>query len=693
MPDFSWIPTYTALADALLPYKNDRQALIAKLKSACTACNQKFPTLERDGSTKDIDPFTVFATFNNGKKTENCTALIGALLKAFGREDIPLPTGFDGVPRVMAQKANFFAFEYTTEDMEELWALFSAALAFADAPGDALAAAQVAELYDKVQKHKGIKWNVTMGLFWVRPNTFINLDGVNRSFLKTSGIATVEKLPMGQEYLALCSDVREALANDGEYHGFPELSHAAFLAGGEDEPAAPPTGVQYWLYAPGENAAFWDEFYEKGIAAIGWSELGDLSAYADRDAVVAAVKEAYNLKNKPTHSALALWQFSRIMRPGDVIFAKRGSQQIVGCGIVTGEYVYDETVGGRYYHTRRVSWTHSVEWDVDLGNTKTLTLLAPGEKLEQLKALFATEPPTTPPTAPAAAPTKHAPYGKAEFLEDVYMSEEGFDDLMALLSEKRNVVLQGAPGTGKTYAARRLAYAMMNEHAPERVVTLQFHQSYSYEDFVMGYRPNGAGGFDRVAGPFYQICKAAESDPDHDYFLIIDEINRGNLSKIFGELFMLLEADKRGKDSLRLLYADEEFSIPERLYVIGTMNTADRSIALVDYALRRRFAFFDMEPAFSHSRFCEGFEKGTPLAALCEAVKALNRDIASDPSLGSGFRIGHSYFCKLEGTDKARLSRIVTYEIFPLLREYWIDEPSRAEEWYARLQAAVESKL
>ena len=180
------------------------------------------------------------------------------------------------------------------------------------------------------------------------------------------------------------------------------------------------------------------------------------------------------------------------------------------------------------------------------------------------------------------------PYTADDFLHDVFMDEDRYNILKALLLTKKNVILQGAPGVGKTFAAKRLAYSIMGEKDTNRVKMVQFHQSYSYEDFIMGFRPTETG-FELKKGVFYEFCRKASED-DRPYFFIIDEINRGNLSKIFGELFMLIESDKRGVE-LQLLYADEQFSIPSNVYIIGMMNTADRSLAMLDYALRRRFAF------------------------------------------------------------------------------------------------------
>lgn len=282
-------------------------------------------------------------------------------------------------------------------------------------------------------------------------------------------------------------------------------------------------------------------------------------------------------------------------------------------------------------------------------------------------------------------------YAREDFLKEVFVSAEDYDRLATILRLKKNIILEGAPGVGKTFIADRLAYSLMGEKAIDRVKMVQFHQSYSYEDFIMGFRPS-ASGFELRKGPFYQFCKQAEGDESNDYFFIIDEINRGNLSKIFGELFMLIEMDKRGRD-LQLLYSDEQFSIPENLYIIGMMNTADRSLAMLDFALRRRFAFFELKPGFDSDGFKEyqSHLKNEKFDALINTVKHLNEIIASDESLGEGFCIGHSYFCNLipNSIDQQVLSSIVEYELIPLLKEYWFDEPSLVKEWSGNLRSAI----
>ncbi len=263
-------------------------------------------------------------------------------------------------------------------------------------------------------------------------------------------------------------------------------------------------------------------------------------------------------------------------------------------------------------------------------------------------------------------------YTEEDFLREVYLNKADFDMLRHLVRTKQNVILQGAPGVGKTFCARRLAWAMMEEKDESRIAFIQFHQNYSYEDFVMGYKPMGET-FELQKGLFYKFCQNASNHPDKDYFFIIDEINRGNLSKIFGELLMLIEKDYRG-EKLTLAYKDEKFSVPRNLYIIGMMNTADRSLALIDYALRRRFSFFEMRPGFD----TEGFKayqkekKNDRFDVLVELIKELNKQIEADDSLGAGFEIGHSYLCTKNPISDQWLKAVVNYDIIPMLQEYFI---------------------
>ena len=281
-------------------------------------------------------------------------------------------------------------------------------------------------------------------------------------------------------------------------------------------------------------------------------------------------------------------------------------------------------------------------------------------------------------------------YTKQDFLDEVYMASEKLDILISLLNNKKNIILQGAPGVGKTFAARRLAYAMMGEKDDSRIEFVQFHQSYSYENFIMGYKPK-EDGFELRSGVFFQFCQRAANNPTQQYFFIIDEINRGNISKIFGELLMLIEKEYRGV-KITLSYDNIPFNVPKNLCIIGMMNTADRSLAMIDYALRRRFSFFNMEPGFNSDGFRK-YQSGLDneiFDDLIRLMRELNKDIANDSSLGPGFYIGHSYFCGQTKCTEEWMREVVEYDIIPMLNEYWFDEPTQLQKWENNLRGVFD---
>ena len=451
-------------------------------------------------------------------------------------------------------------------------------------------------------------------------------------------------------------------------------------------------GVQttrYWLYAPGRGACMWEEFYERGVMALSWGDLGDLSVCASKEDVRKRMLETYPDYGRQTNDIHAAWQFAKEMKPGDIVFVKKGRSEILGRGVVAGDYVYDPD-GGEYPHLREVSWKRQGSWRSDQQFAmKTLTEITDyPDLLARIQGYFENDEDTLDSEEMQVPLTE---YSVENFLSEVYMDRGRYDAIVGLLRAKKNVILQGAPGVGKTFTAKRLAYSMMGVMDASRVMMVQFHQSYSYEDFIEGYRPSGAG-FELVKGAFYSFCKKAADDEENEYFFIIDEINRGNLSKIFGELFMLIENDKRGY-KLQLLYSREFFYVPRNVHIIGMMNTADRSLAMLDYALRRRFAFVELSPAFDSDGF-RAYRDGlddSRFGALVDEVKSLNRAIAEDESLGEGFCIGHSYFCnmKTEMCTAAALDSIVEYELVPMLKEYWFDESKKVQDWERRLRKAL----
>lgn len=273
-------------------------------------------------------------------------------------------------------------------------------------------------------------------------------------------------------------------------------------------------------------------------------------------------------------------------------------------------------------------------------------------------------------------------YDEQKFLDEVFIEKNEYETIKKLLENKKNIILQGAPGVGKTFIAERLAYSIIGSNNINQIETVQFHPSYSYEDFVMGYRPC-ENGFKCDSGIFYKFCKKAEKNPDKKYFMIIDEINRGNISKIFGELILLLESDKRNKKYVKLAYkSTEHFTIPSNLYIIGTMNTADRSLAIIDYALRRRFYFITIKPAFNSEKFKNHLLQlgASPkeIENIVIKIEKLNKDIKKH--FGPGYEIGHSYFYNYSNADNW-FNNVVEYDIRPLLEEYWIDDPDEADNY------------
>ena len=711
---FLWVDFYQEFAQKLAVYRDDRLDLIKKVKEIYKLSGISMPTLEKDNNLVDIDPFTVFGLFNKKLRDENRIKLLETIAKLFDLKS-KIPTSFDSLPVLNPQNATYYRFvdERNDGDIDDLWSLFISAIEYDKNPISENKE-NVSHYFDIVNNQKGNgNSKITMGLYWIAPNTFLNLDSRNQWFIFKSGkfpskiLDGIERLDSkisSTDYFKIIEKVKTYLQSpESKWKNFKELSFEAWRYSEivnreikeskmisessvrlDDEKEA----TRYWVYAPGKDSIMWEEFYKRGVMAIGWDEIGDLSLFKNKSEIKEIMKKIYNPNLSYKNAAHATWQFANEMKVGDIIFVKKGRSQLIGRGIVTSDYFYDFEAS-EYNHIRTVKWTHHGEWPYPgKAAMKTLTDVTPySDFVEKLNNIFDDD------TSEDVEEVEklYSSYTKSDFLDDVFMSEEEYEKLKTILNYKKNVILQGAPGVGKTYTAKRLAYSLMGEKNIERVKMVQFHQSYSYEDFIMGFRPSD-NGFELRKGAFYHFCKKAEPDASNDYFFIIDEINRGNLSKIFGELFMLIENDKRGA-SLQLVYSDEKFSIPENLYIIGMMNTADRSLAMLDYALRRRFAFFELQPGFDTDGFktYQAIINNRKLDDLIACVKNLNFAIVADESLGEGFCIGHSYFCNLtpESVNNQVISNIVEYELIPLLKEYWFDEPTLVREWSERLRSTI----
>lgn len=826
---YSWIPFYKELSQKLLKFRNDRKPLVDFIYSELSTVGSKslvdYIHMEDGSKVKDIDPFSVFAIFNRSLKRENRLGFLQKFKDRFSLNS-DIPTDFDGIPTVNSQRAFFFNWsEKNAESIQQFWDLFESVVLEKD----------IRSIFDQMVNKTVSQYSLTMILYWIAPDRFLNLDGRNRSYLSVLGFPDNYPNLDYSKYSKLMQDVRQKMDDHSiPCSSFPELSYTAFLntpKKQEAEKKNESNAIAYWIYSPGEQAIFWDEYYQNGIMGLGWNMIGDLRAFKKQADLIAPLKQNYGSDTSQKNSADMLYSFANEMKPGDIVFAKKGRSMIVGRGVVTSDYYYDNS-HENHPHLRKVNWTHKGEWksdsmlamktltnitrytddvkrlskliegqvspvfnessgkqywwltgspkywspsnDWDLGedvdytlynekgnkrrvfkhfmeakpgdlviayeSTPVLQIVAIGRvmsetdgevlyirKIEELQSPVPYTKILNNPILKKSEPVmnrcqgslflltydeykevmrlirkdnpehiikeeeqteEHETYTDKDFLRQVYMNEHQLQTLKSLLMRKKNLILQGAPGVGKTFAAQRLAYTIMGVKDESRVKVIQFHQNYSYEDFVIGYKPNAEGGFSLVNGIFYEFCQQARAHREMPYFLIIDEINRGNLSKIFGELLQLIEADYRDQP-LHLAYNKQRFSVPSNLYIIGMMNTADRSLAMIDYALRRRFSFFEIKPGFETEAFNNDISKLeiSKLKELINAIIELNKVITDDDSLGSGFCIGHSYLCNLN--NDSDLESIVEYDIIPMLREYWFDNDDKFNQEAQKLRNAL----
>ena len=562
---FRWTNFYEAVAEKLLAYKDDRQALVKGIQRISLRVEGLGHLTEDQyagggtGFVKDICPFTTMGLFNRGIKDSNRKVIAAELAKLLGVEEA-VPETFEGIPVLNNLKSWYFPFEASREanHIDRLWTVFAAAIRFADSDDDETRL-QFAEAFDHVNGLPNVAWNLTFGLYWTRPWSFLSLDHNSQVYL-------THKL-----------------------------------------------GLSLGLNGPKRRCNA-----------------------ADYCAAMDTLEPLFRESSYPVHSYPDLSIEARIYRPP----------------------------------TKEPADDHTGDVNVD----------AAGE------------------AASSVAPI--VPYTVDDILRDgCFLEKVELESVLDRLRDKKNIILQGPPGTGKTWLAKRLAFALTGQRDESKVRAVQFHPNLSYEDFVRGWRPTGDGRLSLADGVFMEAIRAASKNPSSRFVVVIEEINRGNPAQIFGELLTLLEAGKRTpNEALELCYPDADgkrrpVHIPENLYVIGTMNIADRSLALVDLALRRRFAFISLQPRFGSTWrkwiVSAGNVEPHLVADIERRIVELNERIAADARLGTQFRIGHSYVTpthRLEaGATSKWFKQVVETEISPLLEEYWFDAPDEARRASERL--------
>lgn len=705
---FTWIPIHRETIRRILEYRDNSKELITILREmkekGLKVVNLEANDAEGPIPLTEIDPFSFLASFNRRLKEKNRRDN-WAFLQTRWNLKTPVPDDFAGIPTYNSMLSRLFP-HTRDRDKDHISLLWQMAAQAVDNGIEKIDEA----LFNKCLALRCVAMTtLTIGLFWINPEKYLSADSKNIAYGKSKGVQAEP-----HDYQSYRQWLREMTEKVGS--NYPQVSHEAHLysestpkapdktikpgsssdttstsAGKADRerllsaglstraeasPEPPPADIQYWWL--NVNPKIWN---------IDEARIGQRQSYTSHN-------QRGNKRQK--------YRYFQEVKPGDVVIGYLTSprKEVVAiCRITKGLHQTENGEEIEFEKIERLAKpipyetlqaNPEVAKSEPLINNQGSLFKLTKEEYQIIRSIID--------EINIALPINIEPYDKKKAMKGLFLAESQFDQMLTALEEKKNIILQGPPGVGKTYVANRLACALMGCNDPQRIDMIQFHQSYSYEDFIQGYRPTAKGYFELKHGIFYQFCRRAQRDERRPYVFIIDEINRGNLSKIFGELMMLIEPDKRGEEfAIPLTYSqddDEKFYIPENLYLIGMMNTADRSLAMVDYALRRRFRFITLKPEFSSEVFKVFLINAGADPALVDKIvtrmNQLNEVIAADTkNLGPGYKIGHSYFSPRDKfkPDEDWYRRIIELEIMPLIQEYWFDNEHKVKEQRAALLA------